>query len=40
MCLFQGAIDARFAFREDNATAHRTLAFEKLLESEDITKMN
>ncbi|GFW54951.1 transposable element Tcb2 transposase [Trichonephila clavipes] len=38
--LFPAAIDPDFIFMDDNAQPHRTLAIEKLLESEDITRMD
>ncbi|GFY32960.1 transposable element Tc1 transposase [Trichonephila clavipes] len=38
--LFRGAIGPDFIFMDDNARPHRTLAVEKLLESEDITRMD
>ncbi|GFV35905.1 uncharacterized protein TNCV_2866641 [Trichonephila clavipes] len=38
--LFRGAIGPDFIFMDDNARAHRTLAVEELLESEDITRMD
>ncbi|KFM70902.1 Transposable element Tcb2 transposase, partial [Stegodyphus mimosarum] len=37
--LFQGAIGADFIFMDGNARPHQTPAFQKLLESEDITRM-
>ncbi|GFT57814.1 transposable element Tcb2 transposase [Trichonephila clavipes] len=38
--LFRGAIGPDFIFMDDNARPHRTLAFEELLESENITRMD
>ncbi|GFV88784.1 transposable element Tcb2 transposase [Trichonephila clavipes] len=38
--LFRGAIGPDFFFMDGNARPHRTLAIEKLLESEDITRMD
>ncbi|GFW67662.1 transposable element Tcb2 transposase [Trichonephila clavipes] len=38
--LFRGAIDPDFIFMDDNARLHRTLAVGKLLESEDISRMD
>ncbi|GFU63384.1 transposable element Tcb2 transposase [Trichonephila clavipes] len=38
--LFRGAIDPDLIFTDGNAWPHRTLAFEELLESEDITQMD
>ncbi|GFV12944.1 transposable element Tcb2 transposase [Trichonephila clavipes] len=38
--LFRGAIGPDFIFMDDNARPHRTLAFEELLQSEDITRMD
>ncbi|GFV26990.1 transposable element Tcb2 transposase [Trichonephila clavipes] len=38
--LFRDAIGPDFIFMDDNARLHRTLAIEKLLESEDITRMD
>ncbi|GFT92910.1 transposable element Tcb2 transposase [Trichonephila clavipes] len=38
--LFRGAFGPYFIFMDDNARPHRTLAVEKLLESEDISRMD
>ncbi|GFX40794.1 transposable element Tcb2 transposase [Trichonephila clavipes] len=38
--LFRGAIDPDFIFMDGNARPHRTLAVEKLLGSDDITRMD
>ncbi|GFW76431.1 transposable element Tcb2 transposase [Trichonephila clavipes] len=38
--LFRGAIGPDFIFMDDNARPHWTLAVEKLLESEGITRMD
>ncbi|GFW79872.1 transposable element Tc3 transposase [Trichonephila clavipes] len=38
--LFRGAMGLRFLFMDDNATCHRTVAAEQLLESEDIERMD
>ncbi|GFY05940.1 transposable element Tc3 transposase [Trichonephila clavipes] len=38
--LFRGAMGLQFLFMDDNATCHRTVAAEQLLESEDIELMD
>ncbi|GFW55016.1 transposable element Tcb2 transposase [Trichonephila clavipes] len=38
--LFRGAMGLQFLFMDDNAPCHRTVAAEKLLESEDIERMD
>ncbi|GFW60669.1 transposable element Tc1 transposase [Trichonephila clavipes] len=38
--LFRGAMGLQFFFMDDNAPCHRTVAAEKLLESEDIERMD
>ncbi|GFW13745.1 transposable element Tcb2 transposase [Trichonephila clavipes] len=38
--LFRGAMGLQVLFMDDNAPCHRTVAAEKLLESEDIERMN
>ncbi|GFU75824.1 transposable element Tcb2 transposase [Trichonephila clavipes] len=38
--LFRGAIGPDFIFTDENARPHQALAVEKLLESEDITRMD
>ncbi|GFT86002.1 transposable element Tcb2 transposase [Trichonephila clavipes] len=38
--LFRGAMGLQFLFMDDNATCHRTVATEQLLESEDIERMD
>ncbi|GFV09673.1 transposable element Tc3 transposase [Trichonephila clavipes] len=38
--LFRGAMGLQFLFMDDNAPFHRTVAAEKLLESEDIERMD
>ncbi|GFV81316.1 transposable element Tc1 transposase [Trichonephila clavipes] len=40
VCLFRGAMGLQFLFIDDNATCHRTVAAEQLLESEDIERMD
>ncbi|GFY16684.1 transposable element Tcb2 transposase [Trichonephila clavipes] len=38
--LFRGAMGLQFLFMDDNASCHRTVAAEQLLESEDIERMD
>ncbi|GFX14508.1 transposable element Tcb2 transposase [Trichonephila clavipes] len=38
--LFRGAMGLQFLFMDDNVPCHRTVAAEKLLESEDIERMD
>ncbi|GFV57970.1 transposable element Tcb2 transposase [Trichonephila clavipes] len=38
--IFRGAMSLQFLFMDDNATCHRTVAVEQLLESEDIERMD
>ncbi|GFY22474.1 transposable element Tc1 transposase [Trichonephila clavipes] len=40
VCLFRDAMCLQFLFMDDNATCHRTVAAEQLLESEDIERMD
>ncbi|KFM59886.1 hypothetical protein X975_08280, partial [Stegodyphus mimosarum] len=40
VCLFRGAIRADSVFIDDNARPHQTPAVQKLLESEDITRVD
>ncbi|GFU72998.1 hypothetical protein TNCV_4637321 [Trichonephila clavipes] len=37
--LFRGAVDDKFAFMDDNATCHRTLAVQDCLDSEGIQRL-